>query len=318
MAATTLVLLALAILLAQQNQKRNEPFMHGKLYPELQSRINDVARIEINDAKKQSTLILKQGQWLIEEQDSYYADVGKIKNLLLELSELEKLEAKTKIAANYAKLGIDDPKTSETARRLLISDVDKQLIAELILGKGHKAGLYLRKADEPQSWLAKGNLSAPADAAWWLDKKLVEMKAEQVTKISITPAKGKAFTLARSKPTDKLTLENLPDGYELKSIDALQSALQNLSFEKVVKAGTSDHAKATRDRIVFTQFDGKSISIESFKVDEKNYITLATFAESQQVSNNTQRFNGWLYQLPAYQYEALHKKLDYFIEPQGK
>jgi hypothetical protein len=315
LAVVTLLLVITAAVFVNQEQQKTQQTAGEKLFPELQKEINNVARIKVSDAKNHVTIILKEGQWLVSEKNNYYADASKIRGLLLQLAELELHEAKTKIADNYSKLGVDDPQTSATSKQLLISDEAGKTIAAVILGTNHSPGLYVRKVDDPQSWLVKGFITANSDARWWLDKVPVKMNAQQVARITVVPAEGDTFTLSRKSGKDKLILSQLPEGHELKNIDALQSALQSISFDEVVRADTVDLANASRSRIEYSSFDGRTITIESFRVADKNYVRFSISGDNQAgTAAANQRLSGWLYRLPDYQHDNINKRLADIIQ----
>lgn len=290
--------------------------------PQLRDSINAVTEVHVIKGDGTRTTLKKgASDWVVDER-GFTADSGRVRKLLLDLSELKVLEEKTRDPANYAALGVEDiSKTGATGTRIEV--VDPKKTTSLIVGKnsGLKSS-YVRIVDGPQSLLASPQITVDADAKQWLERTIVDIPQEHVKSVVVTPATGPAYSVQREKKeqTD-FTVTGMPKGRELSSPSAANSiagALASLSLDDVrkppadVKPDSSAHS-------VFETFDGLKVDITGRKEGEQHYIAVKTESTAAASESEAQKINarlaGWELQIPAYKYDALFRPLEDSLTP---
>ncbi|MCK5498327.1 MAG: hypothetical protein KAI77_03955, partial [Gammaproteobacteria bacterium] len=93
------ITIAVIIIAALVNQSRAPQTSIEKetLFPELANKINDVSRIEIKSSEDPDVILQKMqgGQWALQSADDYPAQIDKVKDVVVSLSQLKILATKT-------------------------------------------------------------------------------------------------------------------------------------------------------------------------------------------------------------------------------
>ena len=164
--------------------------------------------------------------WTLADKGGYPVDPATVRPILSALLDLKTVEPKTERPKLYDRLDLGTPgdKGSE-AKSIELTDASGADLAKLIVGRrrygltGTDDGIYVRKPDDAQTWLAAPAFDLPADTLSWIDRKLVDIEADKIKSISLTPgaAGSKPLVFARDKPEDKLAVQDLPKDFKLKS-----------------------------------------------------------------------------------------------------
>ena len=250
----------------------------GALYVGLLDKLNDVTRIELRAAKSTTTLNRSAEQWTVANRDNFPSNGKAVKRLLLQLADLEIVEAKTRLPDNYARIGVAEPGAgSDSLQVELYGAKDEKLLA-LIVGHGRDGGQkkqrYVRRAGEQQSWLVNGPLEGTADPITWLDARIADVDTARVHRVEITPNEGPAVVIEKARPQDNFfDLRNVPSGRVARSkslVSSLGALLLDLRFNGVAAAAPYAQAKPQRRTIVQT-FDGLLAQVEEFETDGRTY-----------------------------------------------
>lgn len=231
------VLTVAALIGVNREESKVSDDQRGKNFlVQLDEKINDVAKIEINQGGHTTTLARQDTGWTLSERYAYAADTAQIKQLLLSLAQLKTIEQKTSKPEHYAKLGVDEPTASSTNKKITLSDKDGKTIAAVIVGNGKGAGMYVRAAESSTAWLVEGNIMLPGVVSGWLEKTVLEIPPEKIQKITISPPKGDKIELARLKDDDKefvVTTPKLKDAGAANEIASIVGALTKLQLDDV-------------------------------------------------------------------------------------
>ncbi len=296
---TVAVLSTAAVFISYKSDlSRSEDQSAGKkLLPLLSERINDISSIEIiNNSEKM--IIIKSDElsgsgWVITSKDNYPAKLSQIRQTLIDLSELKKVEAKTKKQKNYSKLGVatitDSTNLVDTGSSLITVKVNAENLASVIFGKskaGHtvrsfgaggvKKLSYVRLHDDKQVWLVSGNTNLPNSKSF-MDTKLANIPVARIQKVRITPSKGGVVTIVKKDKADKeFVLKQLTKNKELVNpgiLTTIASALTNFNFDDV-SAKSNDKKLKNPVNVEFTTFDGLTINLNIVLADAdgKNYL----------------------------------------------
>ena len=251
----------------------------GLLVPDLRDHVNDVTRITMTAANNQPAVTLARGDkgWSVAQRGGYPADVGKLRDFLLKIADATLLEEKTSNKDRYADLGVDDI-TTATAKGVLLDLDGLAKPARIVLGtyNAQGGGTFVRRADEAQSWLAKGTLAPEKNPADWIAKDLANIAADRIASVNITRPDGKVVRVAKSAATDpSFTLVDLPKGREASSeyvASGLGAVLSELNIDDVAPlAEAPPPASALKARYV--AFDGLVVDATAWKVGDKAHAT---------------------------------------------
>jgi Domain of unknown function (DUF4340) len=341
------VLVALALWISSQRHLERTVEAGQRVLPDLKNSLNSVSELRLSKGDGTHTTLKKTAtDWVVAERD-FPSDSGQVRKLLLDLSDLEVIENKTREPASYPQIGVEDVNSPQaTGTRLDVVEPGKTL--SLIVGKtsGTKS-TYVRVANTPQSFLASPQLTPDADPRRWLDKALIDIPEKRIKEIHIQPASGPAYTVTRAnaQQTD-FTVPDLPKGRELSSTAAANvtaSGLAALSLDDVRKASTEgaspqatslppSHGRAADAKqsaapatgpatagtaaaqATFHTFDGLQIDLKGHQEGDQRFIALSAKASSKDREEEARTLNarltGWEFEIPSYKYDSLFRPLE--------
>ena len=237
-AFAALVLVGVMFALQQQGS-RYESSAGGLLFPDLESRLASVQKIELiagePSAGTRYTLLRNGSSWGVAERDGYPANNSNIQRLLVGLSNTRLLEPKTRDPEKYPRLAVGDPASDAAARLVRLIAKDGTVVAEVILGNGARNnGQYLRVPDDTQSWMGSERLAFGITHTEWLDRDLLEINQTEILRSEISPVEGRPYVVTRQD--NELTLSPPPPAGQRNKpgmLHRLQSVMQNLSAEDI-------------------------------------------------------------------------------------
>jgi len=298
----------------------------------LTGKIGDVAALKISGAGGPVTL-QRQGQgWTIAEKGGFGADPAKIRQVLLGFAELTLVEPKTRSAASYDRLDVEDPgKEGGHSKLVEIDDAAGGKLGELIVGKrrpdrlGSGAdGLYIRRPGDPQSWLALGSVELPAQTKDWLDKRIVSIAPSRISAVTLTHEDGSTLVVKRDKEDAKFAVEAAPADSKLKG-DAViaepAGVLDGLELSDVRPAAEVEFPSSGLSRAEWATFDGLTVIGETFDKDGTSWLRLKA-SGSEKAADEAAAINAkaasWAYAIFAYKSNAMKTKLADLAEaPKG-
>ena len=294
----------------------------------LKAQINEVSEVRIarGDGSR-VTLRKRPTDWVVVERE-FPADSGKVRKLLLDLSSLEVVEAKTADPEKYEQLGVGDV-SAPTSSGTRIEAVTPEKVHGVIVGKssGMKSG-YVRATDAKQSVLASPQVMVDSDPKRWLDATIVDIPEKRIKEVEVLPASGPAYRVTREKAeqTD-FTVPGLPKGRELSSPSAgspVAGELALLTLSDVRRAPEAgDAAAAKTERAIFRTFDGLEIVVEGVRDGERRYVSLLPKSSAKETTDEAQRIDarakGWQFEIANYKYDGMFRALeDLLKKPEGK
>lgn len=284
--AVTVVVVIAAVIAVKQQQSAVVNKQAGEvLFPGLEAKVNDVAKIEIVKGEDHVTLQRTDGSWQIVEKDNYPADFSKVKEVVMKVAAFTTIEAKTKIPENYGKLNVEDP-TQEDAKSVLVSikdNADNEL-AGVIVGRMETGSFatvgqdktYVRKNKDDQAWLVKGGLVVNDDPSDWVTEEIMNIASSRVKKVEITHEDGKKVIIEKEKPgAGDFVIANLPKNKETRTQTALTQVARALETLRMVDVQKAEGFQFPEDKTITTElqtFDGLVISAKSVK-QGGNYLT---------------------------------------------
>ena len=247
--------------------------------PGLSAELNSVSGIKLTGASNTPIITLKRTDkgWVASSIDGYGADVSKIRDYLIKLSEAKIREAKTANPASYGKLGVEDLTAADAKGIMLELEGTKtpvKLILGVIAGSGGQ-GVYVRKPGEKQSYLASGQIRPEASVNSWIQAEITNIPVNRVQEVSITPPTGDKLVVRKTKAEDAdWAVLNVPKGKELSSPsigNQLAGTLDTLRLESVLPAAQAEPVLAQTYLARFVTFEGLVVNVTAWEKDGKGY-----------------------------------------------
>ena len=310
-------------------------------FPKLSENVNDVAKIEITNAKSAFSMTRDGENWGMDQKDGYRVEFQKVKSAIVNLSNFKLIERKTADPERYERLELRDPSDDKAkSRKIVLKDGKGAVLADVVIGKINPnlfgtggAGTYIRRADEKATWLARGQVELGEEPNNWMARQIVNFGQEKVRRVVVANPEGAEIILAKSDVKDpNFKIENLPTGRAIKNkdeADPLAGVMWRMMFDDVQKAEKQEWPDKTWVAH-YTVWDGFTVRIETAKFGEDYWgrFTAAvdesvTDAEKKAAAEKTvaeinQRTKGWTYMLTAGDSEKLTSKMeDYLAKPEG-
>jgi hypothetical protein len=256
-----------------------------RFFPSLIDQINDVARVTLADTVQTCTLEKRADSWVLQEKSGYPADMQKVRQTLIAIAELRKLDPKTSSPELYERLGVRDiDAAGSAATRVEVTGDDGAQLAQLLVGKRRSGAgdpaFYVRRVGEAQAWLVAGDLRLQTDPKAWLDRNIMAIKADRLQTVEIQHPDGEKLQVAKADRTAKrFDVQDLPAGRELRYAtigDGVGRALERLTFDDVWSAADTESPKDVVTA-TFRGFDGVVIRAELWQTDDQR---LARFKAS--------------------------------------
>jgi hypothetical protein len=250
------------------------------LFPNLLARVNDVSRVDIIDVENTITIEQYDSKWLVTSKNRFPADGAKVREAVFGLSQLRTIESKTAMAERYSRLEVQNV-TEPSAKSHLwrLKNVEDEVVAEIIVGRQRfdlggveSRGVYVRKAGEAQSWLARGKLPIDQRPVQWLDRTAMDIQVDRVHRVTTINTDDARFTTIKDAPGDEhFRIDNLPKDFILneewqKDITRLGTVLSGLRLDDVEPVENFDFSSSDVVRAEVESFGGLIVRISMRKI----------------------------------------------------
>jgi len=259
----TAAVLALALYLVQRPGNEAVSTLEQPLLPGLKERVNAIEAIDIVGADGELSVQLRRerDRWRVREKHDYEADFAQIHELLRDLAEARRLEAKTSNPEFHSRLGLADPGSGEGSGVLL--RWPQADLPGLIIGHRDPAGIgrYARLAEAAQSWLTDRDVELDGDPLAWLQRAVMDIPAADIAELTVRHPDGEVVELRPADETGETwVLLDAPADREVKpawrlrqSADALSRLnLEDVRPRRALPEDAIEAVFATRDGLRFT------------------------------------------------------------------
>ena len=310
-------------------------------FPKLSENVNNVAKIEIRNANSEFSMTLTGDNWGLDQKHGYRVEFQKVKAAIVNLSNFKLIEKKTADATRYERLELNDPSDEKAkSRKIVLKDEKGTVLADVVIGKLNPnlfgtggAGTYIRRADEKDTWLARGQVDLGEEPNNWMARQIVNYGQEKIRRVVVASPEGAEIILAKADvKAPNFTIENLPEGRSIKNkdeADPLAGVMWRMMFDDVQKAEKQEWP-AKPWVAHYTVWDGYTVRIETAKfgddfwgrfsaeVDPSVTDAKKKAAAEKSVAAINPRTKGWTYMLTAGDSEKLVSKMsDYLAKPKG-
>ncbi len=314
--------LVAALFLIESKDDGDLPGAGTALLPGMREVANDIDAISVTRAGQPPLSIVKRGSaWILPERGDYPADIARIREVLVAMTEATVVEAKTANPELHSRLGVDSP-DNETSKGVLIVASAGDRAFELIFGNVAQQNFrYARANGEDQSWLIDQNPDIPTDAGDWLLADIIDVDADQVASVTINHPDGEMIAISKASAADSnFTVADIPEGRELSYstvANGIGGALNDLDLDDVRSAETMEDAVVT----YFETFDGVRINTEVTEDDAGKWLALEVHLPADVAIDNADqwqatadRVRGWQYRIADYKANLLTRRWDDILQ----
>lgn len=266
----TIVVLGIGLLLNRGQKPAGESSGGSSaLIPGLTDQLNAVDSFKLIGAGDATLVELAKtdSDWVVVNRHRHPADIAKLREFLIKLSESTLREEKTSKPENYARLGVEDLSSAE-AKGLALELGGMSNPVRVILGSpaGTGAtGTYVRRADEATSHLASGALVPEREAQNWLAKPIIDIPSTRIHSVQITAPDQSVLRIEKTDPNEfNYTVLDIPRGRTLSSESAgnlIAGVLAGLNLEDVQPADQAPPEGAEIWQQQFLSYEGLVIRI---------------------------------------------------------
>lgn len=286
-------------------------------FPALRANPDAVAKVVVKGPDGEVELERRgKDQWIATSKHGYRAETRKLRNLVVRLSDMHLVEAKTKREELLYRLELEDPDTEDAQSHYLrLADEAGLTIVEAIFGQRHwrrtgavRNGIYFRHVGSNQAWLAGGGYTLDGGPVAWLENVIIDLDATATRSIKVVDADDQTFTVARPA-ADKPMIGGAasePESLDGGALNRMAAALKEVKFKDVRPAAEFDWPGTERSAR-FETFDGLDLAFEITTVGEDTWMRLSVAALDDAQSDGQARARalsdqtkGWVYLVSPY------------------
>ena len=276
------------------------------MLPDLKTNAEAIDGITIRQGGVGLSLQRDGGQWYCASAADYPVERDRIRQLLVQLDQLERWEAKTQDPARHAAVDLDTSVEEGRAIEIELS-AESDLVAHVVLGKRQWSpkSTFARLATEDQTFKCKGHVEVEPNAVGWLDTTFCTLDRSGITQMTFGPielvrpndsSEGGEPTWQQSAKN----LESVPDkALQLAKAD-LPGWPTRLTFEDLLPRAQHQWSSGTIVMTYGAQEGQLTVSIDLGEEEGSGAWCGLDFepAPGQNIQPEWNRWSRWLYRLP--------------------
>ena len=288
------------------------------IFPGVDAKLNDVVSFKIRSANRAYTIERTSNGWGVAELKGYAADFNKVKTVLVELSQLKFLEAKTSDPERYDRLNLRDVAVKGSkSLEITVRDKDSKVLASGLIGRQNedlfgsgRGGTYMRIGDNKQTWLVEGIVTTGDGPADWVNKNIVDIKRPRIKRLVVQGPSGKLTVISRSLSKQKdFRLADIPTGKRQRGqweTNEMAKVLDKLELLDLRRADEITMPKQNLYKATVETFEGLIIHSKAIKIGKKFWASFsasidATAVDTKKMKDTAEifnkRHNGFIYEI---------------------
>jgi hypothetical protein len=325
--ATTIVALVLAAIVHSSTTQRSLGQVEGRpMIPELRRQASALGSIELSKRGRTLTLARNGEQWSIKERSGYPMQADKVRALLVQLTNAELAEPKTAAKDRWPMLDLEDPAAAEAKSGLVrLLDASGKPMGEIIVGKRRmnafgtgRNGVYVRRPNETQTWLASAEPNVTLDVKDWVDPVFFKMDAEKIKRVTVAhPSEAPIVVEREGEPGKggKFVLKSVPEGLKIKEsagVEQIALSLGSVELEDIRKLDKTPVGEAVAV-ITAESGDGLTVTLRlrrDGKPDEA-WLSLSATGEGEAkkaADEINAKAAGWEFKIPKWKADQIGKR----------
>ncbi len=279
-----LFLLILTILIFNKNLYKSEK-ESLLLYPNFSKSLEKMSKVSIYHEGKKYDLIKKNNIWTLPNYKFYPADIKKINNFFIQISQLDLVDRKTNNPNNHQSLGLsNNTKENNDNKKVEILDSQNNKLYEFIVGIKAKHSIdnrarYIRKANENQVWIFAKQLEIYDDEISWTNRSLLKLgrwRVQSLKSIDTVYKKNNYLITRKNYDSQMFELKDIPKKYSLTDIyitNSIVSTMEGIEVMDILRKDEISNFKLKKVIEVKT-FDGLELLINVLSLEKDKVITL--------------------------------------------
>ena len=295
--------------------------------------INAVTRIDVIGPGNMPQVSLERRPegWGVVQRQHYPANVGAIRSLLLDLSEVELLERKTSDPAQHAQLGLGGIERLEAkGQQITLHSAESARSVRIGASPDGRSATYVRSVGDDQGWLVDRTFTIPGEPRRWLDPELLDIGMEHIRRMEVVHPDGERIEGQRAEGAGdvKFTVLDLPEGAVLKSeyaLNRMASAITSLSLEDVMPASQAEVHLEDAARARYEFYQGYSLEARLFPVDVERYARFAVHLgedmsdeDRTRASMLARHLEDWAFRIPSFAHDSMALRWADILEGGGQ
>lgn len=311
------------------------------LVPGLAQDLDNIEQVVLLKAGGEAAVTLDRAEtgWAVEQQDGYPADISRLREALIALSEARIVEEKTSNPDFYDRLAVEPIELDSAAGTAVrISVPDKSYPDVILGGTAGSSSRFARRADEATSVLVDQDPFVPTDSTQWLRPDLVDIRSDRVQRVEISHADGERLVIEKpSRDARNFTVTDVPEGRELQYetvANVTGNALRELRLEGARATTDGPEPAATTE---FWTFDGLVVTARTYDIDAERWVDFAARFDAnqaleyatepveegvaaaepadeqdpeQEAESINARLAGWRFRIPAHINDQMTRRMD--------
>lgn len=301
--------------------------------------VNVIQLMRADGSETGTVTLAKTGDgWIVEERDGYPARAEWVRELLLDLNQLELIEEKTAEPGKFDRLNLVDVAQNQSkSTRVVVSTTEGETLVDAHFGKtrdslsGGAPMVYLRRTDDHQTYLAEGELNLRQGPPSWVFQGIMDVPRGPIVSATVRTRDGEIVRLEKAAGSSDFQIADLPEGRKIKSqysVNNIGAMLEKLSFQDVRDA-TGLVPDPDLGGAVFEIDGGARISLRLAQVpsaiagnEPETWLgvdveiaedaTAETRALAENIAATTA---GWAYEVSDYTLSRFDTTLDSLVEP---
>ncbi len=328
------ILSAAALLIMKKDDPKDRFRMGEKLFSDFP--INQIFEVAIMDTD--NAVHLKKGDniWRVAEKSGFPADFSRLADMIRKLGRAKTGRKFDGSDTVLARLKLKDPENKdiskdETGVKIILKGKDGVIFETLILGSARSGsagsgGQYLKTAKSDQVFLIDESFrflkKSPSE---WIQTDILKINEADIQMVESFKAGDAApvYAIERKEKGGKAKLMAPPDGKTVSAskISQVFEALSPLSITNVSIIKSGDLAQHPLNRLDYTTFDGKKVSIFPFEEKDSEdpyrlFINIANTPADKPLDQEKQDIDlsKWEFEIPKWQFESLMTKKENLLE----
>ena len=325
--ATTFVALVLAATVHASTTQRSLGLVEGRpVMPELRRQANALGSVEISKRGRTLTFVRNGEHWTIKERNGYPVQADKVRALLVQLTNAELAEPKTAAKDRWPLLDLEDPAAADAKSGLVrLLDASGKPMGEIVVGKRRpnafgtgRQGIYVRRPNETQTWLASGEPNVTLDVKDWVDPVFFKTDTEKLKRVTVAHQGEAPIIVEREGEAGKggkFVLKSVPEGLKVKEsagIEHIALSLGSVELEDMRKLDSTPVGEAV-SVITAESSDGLTITLRlrrDGKPDEA-WLSLSAAGEGEAkkaADEINAKAAGWEFKIPKWKADQIGKR----------
>jgi hypothetical protein len=328
LAAVTGIAVIAATTAATLHSGQNARATAGEAFlPAVAEDMSAIAGITLQDNEHKVSAVRRDGKWFLTgDLEGYPASVAEIRELLVGLADLRRLEPKTALPDRFVKLQVNDVTDEEAlGKRVTLTGQGGEQIADLIVGKAwfgqvglDKSGRYVRSLDEDRAWLALGDLAVGARVKNMVETRIVpELSQADIRRVTVTQPDGSEVVVERQKPMQQFTLLDMPEGRELRTpqiTGSFANAMESMRLDNILPASEAPIEDGKAVTLAVETFDNETVILRVQGDDEakRYFVAVEGLHKAGREADEKAGLNraDWRYLIPNWRYDDLTKTME--------